>query len=84
MARKPNRGIAADPDMPEWTAEGFARARPASEVDEFLAAQGVEMIAPNFGDYAAPEMGTCLVQQFWGLNTDLSTEPSCISFESEE
>ena len=27
-----NRGIATDPDMPEWTAEDFARAKPASEV----------------------------------------------------
>ncbi len=25
-------GIAQDPDNPEWTAEDFARARPASEV----------------------------------------------------
>jgi uncharacterized protein (DUF4415 family) len=25
------RGIALDPDNPEWTAEDFARARPASE-----------------------------------------------------
>jgi uncharacterized protein (DUF4415 family) len=27
-----NRGIAADPDMPEWTSEDFAKARAASEV----------------------------------------------------
>jgi uncharacterized protein (DUF4415 family) len=27
-----NRGIAADPDNPEWTDEDFARARPAKEV----------------------------------------------------
>lgn len=27
-----NRGIAADPDNPEWTAEDFARARPFSEL----------------------------------------------------
>ena len=26
------RGIAADPDAPEWTGEDFARARPAAEV----------------------------------------------------
>ena len=43
MARKPipptegedkriHRGIASDPDMPEWTDEDFARARPAREV----------------------------------------------------
>jgi len=27
-----NAGIAADPDSPEWTAEDFAQARPASAV----------------------------------------------------
>jgi uncharacterized protein (DUF4415 family) len=27
-----NRGIAEDPDNPEWTAEDFATARPAAEV----------------------------------------------------
>lgn len=27
-----NAGIAADPDNPEWTAEDFARAKPASEM----------------------------------------------------
>ncbi len=27
-----NRGIASDPDNPEWTDEDFARARPFSEV----------------------------------------------------
>lgn len=27
-----NAGIATDPDNPEWTAEDFARARPASEM----------------------------------------------------
>jgi uncharacterized protein (DUF4415 family) len=43
MARKPipptkeedeqiNRGIASDPEMPEWTDENFARARPAKDV----------------------------------------------------
>jgi uncharacterized protein (DUF4415 family) len=26
-----NAGIAADPDSPEWTAEDFAKAKPASE-----------------------------------------------------
>jgi uncharacterized protein (DUF4415 family) len=29
-----NRGIAADPDNPEWTAEEMARARPFSELVE--------------------------------------------------
>lgn len=27
-----NAGIATDPDNPEWTAEDFARARPANEM----------------------------------------------------
>ena len=30
------RGIALDPDAPEWTEEDFARARPAIEVDPEL------------------------------------------------
>jgi len=30
--KKINRGIARDPGMPEWTAEDFARARPAKDV----------------------------------------------------
>jgi hypothetical protein len=30
--RKINRGIALDPDCPEWTDEDFARARPAKGV----------------------------------------------------
>jgi uncharacterized protein (DUF4415 family) len=29
---KINRGIASDPDNPEWTDEDFARARPAKDV----------------------------------------------------
>src|ERR1017187_10119929 len=29
---KINRGIASDPDCPEWTDEDFARARPAKDV----------------------------------------------------
>jgi hypothetical protein len=29
---KINRGIASDPDCPEWTAEDFACARPAKDV----------------------------------------------------
>ena len=31
-----NRGIALDPDNPEWTTEDFKRARPAKEVFEQL------------------------------------------------
>jgi uncharacterized protein (DUF4415 family) len=34
-----NRGIAEDPDNPEWTAEDFARARPFSEL---LKEKGIE------------------------------------------
>jgi len=40
-----NAGIAADPDNPEWSAEDFARARPASE-----------MLPQIFGEKVAQEM----------------------------
>ena len=33
------RGIDADPDNPEWTAEDFAQARPATEVHPDLVAE---------------------------------------------
>lgn len=33
------RGIAQDPDNPEWTEEDFARARPVREVDPELVAE---------------------------------------------
>jgi uncharacterized protein (DUF4415 family) len=36
--RRVQRGIAADPDNPEWTAEDFKRARPFAEVFPGLAA----------------------------------------------
>ena len=36
-----NIGIARDPDNPEWTAETFARARPAIEVHPYLVAQSL-------------------------------------------
>lgn len=39
-----NRGIAADPDNPEWTAEDSATARPAAEVFRDL---GIETPRPR-------------------------------------
>ena len=36
-----NVGIARDPENPEWTAETFARARPAIEVHPHLVAQSL-------------------------------------------
>lgn len=46
-----NRGIAGDPDNPEWTEEMFASARPASEVlpEIFGAEVAAEMLAPKRG-----------------------------------
>jgi uncharacterized protein (DUF4415 family) len=41
------RGIAADPDNPEWTAEDFARARPAKEM--LPPALYAELTAPKRG-----------------------------------
>lgn len=44
-----NAGIAADADNPEWTAEDFANARPASEVlpQLFSAKVAREMLKPR-------------------------------------
>ncbi len=42
-----NRGIAPDPDNPEWTDEDFARARPLREVDPELYATLVNGRVPH-------------------------------------
>lgn len=46
-----NAGIAADPDSQEWTADGFANARPASEVLPALFGKelAAEMLRPKKG-----------------------------------
>lgn len=45
------RGIAADPDNPEWTEEDFARAKPAAKV---LGAETVEALVRRRGAQREP------------------------------